>query len=193
MTASDLTLHHLLDRQLALPPETRHQLTSHLPMALHALHSMGADGARLQAFYDGCVGRFETLRAPPPAAPVARWQALRGTAGAFGALQASFAAALARDGEDAVLRRVLPDLLPGVAAAAFHGIIRTAHAVEAGHRGELAAALAYWAWRWQPLAPPPAGTAMPFDDWAAALVSAARGWRSEGPLISLRMDAATSS
>ena len=43
--------------------------------------------------------------------------------------------------------------LPGVAAAAFHGLIRTAHAVQSGHAGEVAAALAYWAWRWQPLAP----------------------------------------
>ena len=60
--------------------------------------------------------------------------------------------------------------LPGVAAAAFHGLIRTAHAVQSGHAGEVAAALAYWAWRWQPLAPPPqGGEALPFDDWAARL------------------------
>lgn len=186
-------LHDLLEADLKLPPEYRDGLTNHLPMALHALASLGAPQARLAAFFDRYAARFEGRAAPPPAAPAADWQALRGADDAFAPLAAHFAAALSRDGVRAVLREALPALLPGVAAAAFHGVIRTAHAIESGHPGELAAALTYWAWRWQPLAPPPAGAPMAFDDWAAALVEQSRGWADGAPLISLRMAAATRS
>jgi Questin oxidase-like len=44
-------------------------------------------------------------------------------------------------------------LMPGCGAAAFHGLIRTAYAVESAHRAELAHALAYWASRWLDLGP----------------------------------------
>ena len=128
----------------------------------------------------GCSSSSSATHAASPAgwpSPTPRrqcdWLALRGQTDAFAPLRATFAAALARDGRDAVLRAALPALLPGVAAAAFHGVIRTAHAVEAAHDGELAAALAYWAWRWQPLAPAPRGAALPVD----AVVRAARRGR----------------
>jgi hypothetical protein len=57
-----------------------------------------------------------------------------------------------------------PRLLPGVAAAATHGVIRVGHAVraltddgqDADHLTELAHGLAYWAARWQPVPGAPA-------------------------------------
>ena len=147
------TLRALLDAQLNLPAEYRDQLTSHLPMALHALHSLGASPLRLQAFYATYAKRFDGMHAPTPVEPAADWRSLRGPPDAYPALLASLNTLVVRDGIDATLRASLPDLLPGVAAAAFHGLIRTAHAVQSGHAGEVAAALAYWAWRWQPLAP----------------------------------------
>jgi hypothetical protein len=57
-----------------------------------------------------------------------------------------------------------PRLLPGVVAAATHGVIRVGHAVralvqdgeDADHLTELAHGLAYWAARWQPLPGVPA-------------------------------------
>jgi len=123
-----------------------------------------------------------------PAGPApGDWLVLRGQPDAFAPLRAAFAAALARDGRDAVLRAALPALLPGVAAAAFHGAIRTAHAVEAAHEGELACALAYWAWRWQPLAPAPRGAVMPIEAWCERLVAAGETCAFDGSLISLRM------
>ena len=128
-------LHDLLDDSQTHAPEFNGGLTTHLPMALHALHGLGASDARLRAF---AARHADHPRDAPPE---------------FLALRAHHLAALERDGEDAVLRNVLPALLPGVAAGAFHGLIRTAHAVEAGHRGELASGLAYWAWRWQPMEP----------------------------------------
>src|SRR5262249_8441821 len=57
-----------------------------------------------------------------------------------------------------------PRLLPGVAAAATHGVIRVGHAVralredgeDADHVAELAHGLAYWAAPWQPVPGTPA-------------------------------------
>ena len=184
-------LHALLDTHLQLPAEYQDQLTSHLPMALQALHSLGASPQRMQAFYAAYAKRFDGMPATAKAQPVADWRSLRGQPDAYPALLGSLRALVARDGVDATLRTLLPDLLPGVAAAAFHGLIRTAHAVQSGHAGEVAAALAYWAWRWQPLATAQVpAVRMPLPAWSKALVRDAQAWRTDGPLISIRMDQA---
>ena len=65
------TLRALLDAQLNLPAEYRDQLTSHLPMALHALHSLGASPLRLHAFYAIYAKRFDGMHAPTPVQPAA--------------------------------------------------------------------------------------------------------------------------
>jgi hypothetical protein len=188
---ASIELHRLLDRPL--PPETRSQLTNHLPMALHALCELGASPLKLHEFATRYLSRFESMELPPAAEPVTDWHALRGQDRAYPRLLATFRQALASSGRDAVLRDALPALLPGVAAAAFHGVIRTAHAIEAGHGDELAQAMAYWAWRWQALGAPPAGDALAFEGWASALVEQSPAWTHDAPLISLRMAAATSS
>lgn len=189
--ASD-TLQLLLDAQLQLPAEYQDQLTSHLPMALQALHSLGTSPERMQAFYAAYAKRFDGMQAAAAAQPVADWRSLRGQPDAYPALVATMHVLVKRDGVDAALRALLPDLLPGVVAAAFHGLIRTAHAVQSGHVGEVAAALAYWAWRWQPLAPGQVpAQRMPLSTWSQALVRDAQAWRTDGPLISIRMDQAT--
>lgn len=185
------TLHALLDEQLTLPPEYHHGLSSHLPMALHALHALGAGPSRLRGFYDRYAPRFQGRQAEPPAAPPADWRALRGQIAAFPALQAHFERAIAQDGMDSTLRAAVPALMPGVATAALHGAIRTAHAVEAGHPGELAAALAYWAAGWWALPPVPAATGgEPFDRWTARLQQAGDGVRPAPGLISRGMQQA---
>lgn len=184
----DNTLHTLLDEQLTLPPEYRNGLSSHLPMALHALQALGAGPARLRAFYDHYAARFDGNRAAPPAVLPPDWQALRGQIHAFPALQAHFALAIAQDGQDLTLRSALSALMPGVAAAALHGAIRTAHALEAGHPGELAAALAYWAASWSALPPVEAATGgEPFDLWTDRLQQAGDRWSSGPGLISAGM------
>lgn len=173
-------LHRLLDEHAARPPEYRAGLSNHLPMALHALHELGAEEDRMRAFAERYVRRFVPDDAPPPGAPVAGdWTRRIGRFEAFESLRGRFARDLADEGVDAVLRRALPPLMEGVAAAAFHGVIRTAHGVEAGHDGEVAAGLAYWAARWQPLPamPDPVPASSRIEDpgeWLDALDAA---WR----------------
>lgn len=199
------SLHRLLDQSQQFSPEYGGRLSNHLPMALHALHALGANEARLQSFFNAYATSHLANRATPamddsPKAGCAGgesldWQACLGQLAAFNALRRHFSAMLSRQGRDAVLREVLPELLPGVAAAAFHGAIRTAHAVESEHEGELASALAYWTCRWQPLpAPLTDGTPLPMlglDAWAERLRHEARTWCGDAPLIFLRMQQAS--
>lgn len=197
-TCTLAVLHGLLDAQLHLAPEYGNNFTNHLPMALHALFSLGASPERLHNFYRLYVRETDAGIAPEPlqdsGSRLVDWLSLRGHTDAYPALVAHFNARLADSGIEATLRAALPALLPGVAAAAFHGLIRTAHAVEAGHADEIAAALAYWAWRWQPLiAPPLRSEWLEMSHWSAALVAGALRQRTKGVSISSRIHAATQS
>lgn len=156
MDAPTTPLRDLLDQGLAWHPEYAGGLSNHLPMALHALAALGADAGRLQRFHDQHVQRLHRRDAVPD--------------DGFEARRAEVSAELARSGRDAVLRRRLPALVPGIAAAAFHGAIRTAHAVAAGHDGELAVGLAYWDHRRMPLVTAlHAPGDLPLQDWLNAL------------------------
>jgi Questin oxidase-like len=181
------TLHAVLDDYQHLAPEYTGGLSNHLPMLLHALHTLGADEARLRGYAAGYVKRYEGVRAAVPGQALWQWQKHLGDFGQHANLMATFAAAVRRQGATATLRQVLPDLWPGVAAAAFHGLIRTAHAWQAGHDAELAAGLAYWASRWQPLVAPPADHTVPFATWSVALAAQVGAPRPEGRLISDRI------
>lgn len=178
MGDATMTLHALLERGLALHPEYGGGLANHLPMALHALHALGADAARLRDWE-----ARHRARLLPRAADAA--------GDAFEARHAAIAAALARDGRDAVLRFELPGLMGGVAASAFHGLIRTAHAVAAGHDGELAMGLAYWSHRHLPLLAPqePSSGDLPLSRWLAELQALRPAREVSGRLITGRMRA----
>jgi hypothetical protein len=189
VATSGRALHRLLGEMLELPAEFGGGMSNHLPMALHALEALGAGDDRLQAFADRYLRHFDEaeraalsrpFRAPADAEDSGDWSADIGRPEAQDRLRARFASALAREGRDPVLHRVLPHLLPGVAAHAFHGPIRVAHAVESGHEGELALALAYWAARATQLPEPdPVPEAARFDDIEAWLAALDDAWRRD--------------
>jgi Questin oxidase-like len=183
---STSTLHALLERSLQRLPEYRRGLSNHAPMALHALSELGAGRQRLHDFFNRYAERLEGRSAV--AEPLADWTAARGRIDAFDALRASFGRLLHTHGAVDTLRRVLPGLWPGAAAAAFHGLIRSAHALQSGHDGELAAGLAYWAARWQACPEVPAGDTLPWAAWSDRLEAAALHTRSAGGLITQRME-----
>jgi Questin oxidase-like len=179
------TLHALLERSLQRSPEYQRGLSNHAPMALHALSELGADDERLLAFFDRYAQRLEGRSAD--AEPLADWTAARGRIEAFDALRAGFGHLLHTQGIADTLRLVLPALWPGAAAAAFHGLIRSAHALQSGHLGELAAGLAYWAARWQACPEGQAGETLSWAAWSERLEAAALRSRSAGGLITQRM------
>ncbi len=163
-----MTLIDLLDEGAAFDPEYAGGLSNHRPMALLALAGLGAEPDRLAQFAQRYSTRLQP--APPPAVwPAGDPWALRlGERGAWPAYRDLFLHWLHSEDAGDVLRQSLPVLMQGCGAAAFHGLIRTAYAVQSAHRQELADALAYWACRWLDLGTAPArpGTA---DDPAAVL------------------------
>lgn len=195
-------LHERLDRLRDLPPEYAEGLSSHLPMALHALWDLGADAATMDRFAARYAVRFDG-RTQAEAPPIADWRAARGDISAYAGVRAQLAARLAQADAAQLLREMLPDLWPGISGAALHGLIRTAHAVEAGHPGELAAALAYWAVRWQALPPtelelsgerPIGGPSVwTVEAWRTRLTAEAQARRTSGRLIVDRMQEAAQS
>jgi hypothetical protein len=180
------TLHTLLERSLQRLPEYQRGLSNHAPMALHALSELGADDERLRSFFDGYAQRLEGRSVH--AEPLADWTAARGRIDAFDALRAGFDHMLRTQGSTETLRRVLPALWPGVAAAAFHGLIRSAHGLQSGHPGELAAGLAYWAARWQACPEVPAGEMLSWTAWSSRLEAAALRTRTADGLITRRVE-----
>ena len=142
------TLKTLLDEGARFDAEYRGGLSNHLPMALLALQRLGADEARLAAF----AATYSTRLAPAPAAvewPAGEaWTSRLGERAAWPAYRSLFAEWLSYELPAQVFEQVLPQLMAGCGAGAFHGLIRSAYAAQSGHDGELADALAYWACRW---------------------------------------------
>jgi hypothetical protein len=140
----------LLTEAEVYDPEYGGGLCNHLPMALVALDQIGAPPSRLSDYRRTHVSWLDRLPDGGSAAAGA-WPFRKADHTAFGDLQADFRKRIAREGWESVLRAALPELAPGLSAAAFHGLIRTAMGVVAGHEGEIAAGLAYWAAHWQRL------------------------------------------
>ncbi len=191
-TDTPTVLNALLDRAQAFAPEYGGSLSTHLPMALVALNSLGADAARMEAFFITISARLNV--APARAAACDDWLAVRGDRAAFASLRAHFLRAIADSGRDAVLRQALPSLLDGIGAVAFHGLLRTASATVAGHDAELASGLAVWASGYLPLAsfvaPQPSSiSTSSVADWLAHMAAQGDAWRVDTSMITPQMRA----
>ncbi|MGI5152608.1 questin oxidase family protein [Plantactinospora sp. CA-294935] len=160
---ADFTIDEAYERLRDTGPERDGWLSNHAPMAAEALARHGY-GSRVHRWLDRYTDRLtERPRGISPI-PVAQWRDPLGDPTRAGDWLDYFARELAGEPWRAVLVRWWPRLLPGIAAGATHGVIRVGHAVRAlrdaetpPRIAELGAGLAYWAARWQPLAPPGTG------------------------------------
>ena len=182
-----MTLTELLDAGVGFDAEYGGGLSNHRPMALLALARLGASDARLTAFAQAYSQRLQP--APPPARWPAgdAWASRLGQRDAWPAYRDLFLHWLLTEDASAVLQQALPRLMQGCGAAAFHGLIRTAYALQSGLGQELADALAYWACRWTELGPSPAAGSV--DD-AEAVLRQLRRVQSDSERIGQRMKAA---
>jgi len=98
-------------------------LSNHLPMALLAIRRLGASDDRAR--------EFETFYS----------RRLRPMSASEEALSDRLAEELAREGKEAFLHERVARLTPGIGSAAFHGIIRTAYAIDTD---DLVDAVASW-------------------------------------------------
>ena len=149
--AQDGALATLLDDELCFDATTADRLSNHLPMALVALHRLGADDVRLAEFADRYRHRLAPIPDEAPVTSFDAWLAARGRPDSYAAVRPYLAALVRDEGIDQVLRRHLPRLVDGVAGAAFHGVIRLAYALESASADRVAAGLAYLTSVHQPL------------------------------------------
>ena len=144
-----------LSRLAATGPEYRGGLSNHGPMAAEALVRLGRAEA-VEHWLDGYLKKLDEPPRPADRVTDATWRDALGKKKRVADWEVYLRAQLAEEPWRDVLARWWPRLLPGVAAAATHGIIRTSHAArslaapeQAGDAGqrrdELARALAYWA------------------------------------------------
>jgi hypothetical protein len=179
-----MSLRQQLDFSARYDAEYSQNLSSHLPMALLALARLGASETRLAAFAERYATRLRPAPAAEPWPGGEAWQSRLGDPRAWPAYRSLFNEWIDHEGAPAVLAQALPALLRGVGAAAFHGLIRSAYALEAGHSHELADALAYWACRWFALGDMPAGGR---QQDPATVLAALQIAKPKRPLIAERM------
>jgi hypothetical protein len=143
-------LHRTLQASLPFGPgypgRSGFMLSNHLPMALHALHRLGAPQSKLERHLAQWLPRL--LRVEPagdaPPAGNALPAETHDRASAYLQALARLEREAQADDDATLLRRHLPALVEVPEASAFHGVIRVAHALQAGYRPELLRALAAW-------------------------------------------------
>ncbi len=162
-----------LERLHAHLPDADLHRSNHVPMVMEALCVLGHEEAVTPWFE---AHRDTSHQAPPDPRPieVERWREVLGAPERFADWQTLFLAELGADDWKSVLRRWVARLAPGLAGAATHGLIRSAHATRALaardnaiRRRELATGLAYWAASYEEL--PWDGTLAPEPSVEAAL------------------------
>jgi hypothetical protein len=121
---------------------------NHAPMVLIALYRMGADPERLRHYYasmriDPRAVESDLQQAPPIVA--SRWMERLGDFQACGSYCRFFTAEIERRGVEEVLRCYVGPLMTGVAAHAFHPLLRLGYGIDLMDSGEMALALGYWA------------------------------------------------
>ena len=147
------TLEQALDSMSGLAP-----FTNHGPMAAEALVTLGRAGA-VGPWVEAYKKRFDS-RSPGARQKVTRenWREALGDGSRVTDWTEFFNRELKEAAWPGVLGLWVGVLVPGLAAAAAHGLIRTGHAVRSLsaketelRRGELASGLGYWAAYYQPL------------------------------------------
>lgn len=181
MAATSQALLDALDRLRGSGPEFDGFLANHGPMAAEALVRIGGADA-VPGWVEGYRTRLHEAPGVVRGIDADDWREALGDPRQIG----DWTALLRREARErpwtGLLARWWPRLLPGMAASATHGVIRTAHAVrslrEAGDApdpllvDELAQGLAYWAARYQPVPGAP-GLSGP-DDAVTALARTPR-------------------
>lgn len=151
----------LLDDELAFSPSFLGRYSSHLAMALVALHQLGAPTSVLRSVFDEHARGESEPRDDTDVLDERRHE-------------------VARDGIAATVKARVEALVGGPGSQLFHPVIRLAYALDVGHEGQVAAALLDWERRHDALALPhitPGTRRLP--DVAADLAGHPAGtWRS---------------
>ena len=143
------TLHELLTKTGKYHPEYANGLAMHLPMVLIALNRLQASDDKLRHTLLDNRDELETVTAHTDAITANDLQSNLGQWHQYPAYLSYFRQRIEKSDVEQVLKQHCDLLLPGLAASAFHAVIRLAYAIEIKHTDEIAIALAYWAARYQ--------------------------------------------
>jgi len=143
-----MLLKSLLAKTRHYHPSYHGGLSNHCPMTLIALERLGATPQRVESFAQAYVKKLDPAPLPGEAIDAENWRERLGEEGAYPDYLGFFRREVGRLNARATLRAYLPELAPGLGAAAFHPIIRTAFGVIADDAEEIAVGLAYWASRY---------------------------------------------
>jgi len=123
------------------------EIGSHLELALASLVELGASDTQLQRFDTDYRARWPLEPLPAPRATIsdALWRRYLGNRRLEPEFRRYFADRVAAEGADSVLRAALPVLVEGIAASAWHALIRTMLGWIRGDAAEIAEGLGYWA------------------------------------------------
>ncbi len=145
------TLDLLLDKAGKYHPIYRNGLATHLPMVMIALNQLNASQIKLNNTFDEGVKGLEHIGDLESIISAKNIGHDLGNSKSFRSYLKYYKDELRVHSVDAVLKQSLPVLISGVAASAFHALIRLAYAIEANNQSEIAIALAYWSAEYQSL------------------------------------------
>jgi hypothetical protein len=158
MSDASPALDEAFERMAGSDFELPNGFVNHGPMACEALAALGHDD-RIDGWarwFAEMVGEGPTPRDPGGPGAFA-WSDALGDYQRLPEWIGFFKRVVDDDGWSSVVEIWVPRLVPGMATALFHGLIRTAHALRAvaavdtaARRAELARALGYWAARFRP-------------------------------------------
>lgn len=199
MTEADAAFHDALARLAGCGYEFEGYLSNHGPMGSDALIELGASDIvpRWADVYRRRL-REEPERIEPIDAVGDRWRVALGKMDRVADWTALFDRELREAPWETVLARWWPRLLPGLVAAATHGVIRTAHAVRGIDRAdapddalltELAHGMGYWAARYQelPVAQPTLTGARPVPQVIGSVAAVEPPAQSDEPGITAQL------
>jgi hypothetical protein len=129
-------------------PEYDRMLANHLPMALWALHRLGATDDDLNRFAETYTASHDLPPVSPPAGISLNdrnWESYKGKREYFSNFRAFFSIKLQELGREGFLRSCFNPLMAGISAAAYHALIRLAYGVDSDNDEEILSGMAYLA------------------------------------------------
>lgn len=138
------TLDLLLEKSGLYLPLYGDGLATHTPMVMVALARLNASKNKLERTFENSIQGLELIGELKGIDAVTSIEDNLGDNSRFKSYLKYFSRELKVHGVELVLKRSLPLLIPGIAASAFHALIRLAYAIEANSQSEVAISLAYW-------------------------------------------------
>jgi hypothetical protein len=138
------TLTKLLKSVALYHPHYDDRLATHLPMGLIALKRLNASDKKLKETFNNSIIGLDHIGNLDEIVAIDNLTDHLGESSKYSNYLKYFMNEIKSHGADFVLTTVLPILIPGLAASAFHALIRLAYAIEENNESEIAIALAFW-------------------------------------------------